>query len=56
MNRGLEKVKEWCDTNKVSINISKTNFMLVKSTGKKDASLDIKIQSKDGSYYSLERK
>ena len=28
--------------------------MLVKLTKKKDASLDIKIQSKDGSYYSLE--
>ena len=36
MNSELEKVKEWCDVNKLSINMSKTNFMIIKSTRKKD--------------------
>ena len=31
MNSELEKVKEWCDVNKLSINMSKTNFMIIKS-------------------------
>ena len=35
INTGLKKVKLWCDTNKLSINFSKTNFMIVKSPRKK---------------------
>ena len=31
MNSELDKVKEWCDVNKLSINMSKTNFMIIKS-------------------------
>ena len=31
MNSELEKVKERCDVNKLSINTSKTNFMIIKS-------------------------
>ena len=27
INSELEKVKEWCDVNKLSINFSKTNYM-----------------------------
>ena len=29
MNSELEKVKEWCDVNKLLINMSKTNFMII---------------------------
>ena len=36
MNSELEKVKEWCDVNKLSINMSKTNFMIMKSSRKKE--------------------
>ena len=35
MNPELKKVKEWCDENKLSINMSKTNFLITKSTIKK---------------------
>ena len=31
INEGLVKIKEWCDLNKLSINIKKTNYMIVKS-------------------------
>jgi hypothetical protein len=56
MNTEISKVKEWCSSNKLSINFSKTNFMIVKSSRKKDMQIDIKIQNADGSRVSLERK
>ena len=56
MNTELTKVKEWCDRYKLSINMSKTNFMIAKSARKKDSPIDIKLNSKDGTIYSLERK
>ena len=34
INSELEKVKEWCDVNKLSINLSKTNYMIIKSSRK----------------------
>lgn len=36
--------------------MTKTNFMIVKSARKRDASIDIHIRSKDGSCHSLDRK
>ena len=56
MNSELEKIKEWCDVNKLSINMYKTNFMIIKSPKKKDMSVDIHIKTKDGSCHSLDRK
>ena len=35
MNSELDKVKEWCDVNKLSINISKTSYMIIKPARKK---------------------
>ncbi|KXJ05275.1 RNA-directed DNA polymerase from mobile element jockey [Exaiptasia diaphana] len=43
MNYELAKVKEWCNTNKLSINMSKTNFMIIKSAKKKDVTINIKF-------------
>ena len=48
MNSELEKIKEWCDVNKLSTNMSKTNFMIIKSPRKKDMSVDIHSKTKDG--------
>ena len=48
INTELKKVKLWCDVNKLSINFSKTNFMIVKSPRKKDLAVNIKIESEDG--------
>ena len=56
INTELKKVKIWCDTNKLSINFSKTNFMIVKSPRKKDLAVNIKIEGEDGTSYLLERK
>ena len=56
INTELKKVKLWCDTNKLSINFSKTNFMIVKSPMKKDLAVNIKIESVDGTSSLLERK
>ena len=56
MNSELAKVKRWCDINKLSINMGKTNFMVVKSVRKKDIPISLNIISSDGSIYSLERK
>jgi hypothetical protein len=53
MNPELEKFKEWCDVNKLSIKMSKTNFMIIKSPKKKNMSVDIHIKTKDGSCHSL---
>jgi hypothetical protein len=35
MNSELDKVKEWCDVNKLSINISETSYMIIKLARKK---------------------
>lgn len=52
----LKKIKLWCDANKLSINFSKINFMIVKSPRKKDLAVNIKIESEDGTSCLLERK
>ena len=35
INQELSKVKEWCDLNKLSINLTKTNYMIIKSPKRK---------------------
>ena len=50
MNSELKKVKEWCDINKLSINLKKTNYMIVKSPRKKNMNVNINITNRDGSY------
>ena len=57
MNEELMKVKKWCDLNKLSINVKKTNFMIIKSSQKKNSeNINIKITNKDESIQCLERK
>ena len=56
MNLELKKVKEWCDINKLSINLKKTNHMIAKSPRKKNMNVNINMTSRDGSCHSLERK
>ena len=56
MNSELEKVKEWSDENKLSINVSKTNFILIKSTRRKDMPVNIQIRNSDGMRHPLVRK
>ena len=56
INTELKKVKLWCDANKLLINFSKTNFMIVKSPRKRDMAVNIKIESEDRSSYLLKRK
>jgi hypothetical protein len=57
MNEELTNVKKWCDLNKLSINIKKTNYMIVKSSNKKiTENINIKITNKDGTICCLERK
>ena len=41
----MKKVKVWCDVNKLSINFSKTNFMIVKSRQKRDSELNIRNEN-----------
>ena len=52
----LAKVKRWCDINKLSINMSKANLMIVKSTRKKDIPISLNIRKSDRSFYSFEGK
>ena len=54
MNSELAKVKRWCEINKLSINMSKTNYMIVKSTRKKDIPISLNIRNSDGSFHSVE--
>ena len=56
MNSELAKVNEWCDINKLSINMGKTNFMIIKSVRKKDVEINLNKSNSDGSSHSLERK
>ena len=56
VNSELKKVKIWCDVNRLSINFSKTNFMIIKSSKKKDDQVNINIESADGTINVLQRK
>ena len=56
VNSELEKVKIWCDVNRLSINFTKTNFMIIKSSKNKDDHVSIKIESADGTINVLQRK
>ena len=49
-------VKKWCDVNKLSINMTKTNYMIVKSARKKDMTISLQSRNNDGSTQLLERK
>ena len=52
INHELSKVKEWCDLNKLSINLKKTNYMIIKSPKKKtNITWDVKLTNNDGSTY-----
>ena len=56
INRELTYVKRWCDINKLSINLKKTNFMIIKSSRKKlSVQFNIKLPC-EGSDYILEQK
>ena len=56
VNSELKKVKIWCDVTRLSINFSKTNFMIIKSQKKKDHQVNINIESADGTINVLQRK
>ena len=56
VNSELKKVKIWCDVNRLSINFTKTNFMIIKSKKKKDDQLNINIESADGTINVLQRR
>ena len=56
VNSELKKVKIWCDVNRLSINFSKTNFMIIKSQKKKDDQVNISVESADGTINALQRK
>ena len=57
MNSELDKVKEWCDVSKLSINISKTSYnMIIKPARKLDLLTEIKIKNHNGTYQKLIRK
>ena len=48
MNSELAKVKKWCDINKLSINMGKANFMIIKSARKRDMEISLNISNSDG--------
>ena len=55
MNEELAKIKEWCDLNKLSINIKKTNYMIVKSPKKKPGNTNITLPNNDGNSDIIEK-
>ena len=57
VNDELTKVKKWCDINKLSLNIKKTHYMIIKSRQKKSPhNFNIKITNNNGTFNQLERK
>ena len=55
VNEELKKVKHWCNINKLSLNLEKTNYMIIKSPRKKEI-INIFPRNNDGTNYSLKRK
>ena len=55
-NEELAKIKEWCDLNKLSINIKKTNYMIVKSPKKKSENINIRLPNKYGNSDIIEKR
>ena len=58
VNSELKKVKIWCDVNRTDCQLISliTNFMIIKSSKKKDDQVNIKIESADGTINVLQRK
>jgi len=56
INAELKKVNDWCDINKLSIHLSQTNYMIVKSSSKRNHEFIINMQSSNGANHTLERK
>ena len=56
INEELAKIKEWCDLNKLSINIKKTNYTIVESPKKKSGNINIKLLNKDGNSDIIEKR
>ena len=57
INQELFKVKAWCDVNKLSLNFSKTNFIIIKSPQKRlNTPINVSIQDNGGNTFPLERK
>ena len=56
VNEELKKVKHWCNINKLSLNLEKTNYMIIKSPRKKEITINIFLRNNDGTNYSLKRK
>ena len=54
VNAKLEKVKKWCDVNKLMINMAKINFMIIMSAKKDNIMpVNIQIRNKDGTCHSV---
>ena len=49
-------MNNWCNINKLSINLSKTNYMIIKSSRKRNHEFVINMQSSNGTIHTLERK
>ena len=56
INEELAKIKEWFDVNKLSINIKKTNYMIVKSLKKKSENINIRLPNKYGNSDIIEKR
>ena len=49
-------MNNWYNINKLSINLSKTNYMMIKSSRKRNHEFVINMQSSNGTIHTLERK
>jgi len=56
MNREIAKIKIWCDTNTLSINLKKTYYMIIKSPHKKASNIELTLPGKDNVIHTLEEK
>ena len=56
INEELVKMQEWCDLNKLCINIKKTIYMIVKSPKRKSGNINIKLPNKDGNSDVIEKR
>ena len=57
INHELSKIKEWCDLNKLFINLKKTTYMIIKLPKRKtNITWDVKLTNNGGSAHGLDKK
>ena len=56
LTKSWPRIKEWCNLDKLNLNIKKTNYMIVKSPKQKSGNINITLPNKDGNSDIIEER